>query len=331
MSLITLKQLLEHAMEHDYAVPAFNINDLEQCKAIMNAAVLANSPVIIQISKTSFDYIGASFLKYLIKSIVEKYKNIPICIHQDHGYDINFCKRCIDLGFSSIMYDGSLKDGIVAKYDHNVFFTKQAVNIAHNHGVSVEGELGCLQKINKNSDIKNIITNPDQALDFINITGIDALAISIGNNHGINKFNKPPEESTLDIENIKLIRNKIPNIPLVLHGSSTLPHNLIDDINKYGGNIKSSYGMPILKIKKAITYGVRKVNIDTDLRLIVTATIRKYFFNNKNVYDSRKYNKEAMNNITRFCFDKYNEIGSCGYGDKIKIISLEKMKKYYKK
>ena len=290
MALIALRQLLDHAAENNYGVPAFNVNNLEQVQAIMKAAEFCESPVILQASAGARKYAGEPFLRKLIEAALEQYPQIPICMHQDHGVSPDVCQRSIRSGFSSVMMDGSLeKDGKTpASYDYNVSVTKQVVSMAHAVGVSVEGELGCLGSLETGQageedgvgaegvlDQSQLLTDPDEAADFVSETNVDALAIAIGTSHGAYKFSRPPTGEILAIDRIREIHKRIPNTHLVMHGSSSVPQEWLEIIREYGGNIKETYGVPVTEIVEGIKHGVRKVNIDTDIRLAMTGAPKK--------------------------------------------------------
>lgn len=292
MALVSLRQLLDHAAENNYGIPAFNVNNLEQVQAIMQAASEVNAPVIMQASAGARKYAGERFLEHLIKAAIETYPEIPVCMHQDHGQSPKVCEGAINLGFSSVMMDGSLmSDGkTISTFDYNVDVTKTVVDMAHKVGVSVEGELGCLGSLETMKGDKEdghgtdatmtkdqLLTDPDQAAEFVEQTQVDALAIAIGTSHGAYKFTRKPTGDILSIQRVKEIHARIPNTHLVMHGSSSVPQEYLEEIRKYGGQFKTTYGVPVEEIVEAIKYGVRKVNIDTDIRLAMTAAIRKYF------------------------------------------------------
>ena len=304
MALISLRQLLDHAAENGYGLPAFNVNNMEQVKAIMEAAAAVDSPVILQGSAGARSYAGEPFLRHLIQAAIEMYPHIPVCMHQDHGAAPSICFRSIQSGFSSVMMDGSLKeDGKTpATYEYNVEVTARVTGLAHACGVSVEGELGVLGSLEHGMGEKEdghgaegkltldqLLTDPDQAVDFVQRTGIDALAVAMGTSHGAYKFSKKPTGDVLAMKRIEEIHAKIPNCHLVMHGSSSVPKNLIDEINKYGGKMKETYGVPVEEIQRGIKAGVRKVNVDTDNRLAITAAIRKYLVEKPAEFDPRGY------------------------------------------
>ena len=345
MPLITLRQLLDHAAENDYGVPAFNVNNLEQIRAVMEAADATNSPVIVQASAGARDYAGPVFIYHLIEAALQEWPQIPICMHQDHGGSPAICQRSIQLGFSSVMMDGSLKEDMKtpSDYEYNVNVTKKVVEMAHACGVSVEGELGVLGSLETKMAAKEdesgaerelkeheMLTDPDQAADFVKATGVDALAIAIGTSHGAYKFSKPPTGEVLVIKRIQEIHQRIPNTHLVMHGSSSVPQDWLKVLNENGGKIKETYGVPVAEIQKGIKSGVRKVNIDTDLRLAATAVIRRYFSKNPEVFDPRKYLGESKIAMRDICKARYEAFGTAGQASKItKVYSFEQMTKRY--
>lgn len=344
MPLVTLRQLLDHAAENSYGMPAFNVNNLEQMRAITEAARETNSPVIVQASAGARKYAGPSFLKHLILAAIEEFPELPICMHQDHGASPEVCQRSIQLGFSSVMMDGSLMPDAKtpSTYEYNVEVTSLTTKMAHACGVSVEGELGCLGSLETLSADKEdgsgaegeltkemLLTDPDQAEDFVRSTNVDALAIAIGTSHGAYKFSRPPTSEVLAIERVKQINKRIPNTHLVMHGSSSVPKDWLDIINEFGGNITETYGVPVEEICTAIKHGVRKINIDTDLRLAATGAIRRYMSKNPSDFDPRKYNSEAINAMKEICKQRYQSFGAAGNADKIKIKSLEQMSDFY--
>ena len=340
MPLISMRQLLDHAAEHDYGVPAFNVNNLEQMRAIMEGADETDSPVIVQASAGARKYAGPNFLRHLILAAIEEFPNIPVVMHQDHGASPSVCQRSIQLGFSSVMMDGSLLEDqkTPASYEYNIEVTRQAVEMAHACGVSVEGELGCLGSLETGEVGEEdgvgaagtlthdmLLTDPEQAADFVNQTGVDALAIAIGTSHGAYKFSRPPTGDILDIERIREIHRRIPNTHLVMHGSSSVPQDLLQTINDFGGDIPETYGVPLKEIQEGIRHGVRKVNIDTDLRLASTAAIRKFLAGNKSEFDPRKYLGESQKAMKKVVVDRYNAFGTAGHASKIRCLSLERM------
>ncbi len=344
MALITLRQMLDHAAEHGYGVPAFNVNNLEQVHAIMEAAAETDSPVIMQASAGARSYAGAPFLRHLMQAAVEQWPDIPICVHQDHGADPGVCLRSIQLGFTSVMMDGSLMPDMKtpSTYEYNVDVTRQVVEMAHAGGVSVEGELGCLGSLETGMageedgsgaegvlSKEQLLTDPEQAADFVKKTGVDALAIAIGTSHGAYKFTRPPTGDILAIERVKEIHARIPDTHLVMHGSSSVPQDWLKIIHEFGGDIGETYGVPVEEIQEGIKYGVRKVNIDTDLRLAATGAIRKHLAENPKNFDPRKYFKAAKDAMKQICKDRYEAFGCAGQASKIKPISLEDMYKRY--
>jgi fructose-bisphosphate aldolase class II len=337
MAIISLRQLLDHAAENNYGVPAFNVNNLEQIRAIMEGAYEMNSPVIVQASAGARKYAGPKFIKSMMEAAVDEFPNIPLVMHQDHGGSTDDCKKCIDLGFSSVMMDGSLLEDqkTPSDFEYNVKVTKETVEIAHKLGVSVEGELGCLGSLETGMGEKEdgvgaegvlsheqLLTDPEEAVNFVNQTHVDALAIAIGTSHGAYKFTRPPTGDILAIERIKEIHKRIPNTHLVMHGSSSVPQDLLKIINDNGGNIKETYGVPVKEIQEGIKHGVRKVNIDTDLRLASTAAIRKHFAKDPAQFDPRKYLIETKDAMKKIVMDRLEEFGTAGNADKIKPFSL---------
>jgi len=339
-----MRQLLDHAAEFGYGIPAYNVNNLEQMRAIMEAADHTNSPVIVQASAGARKYAGAPFLRHLILAAIEEFPHIPVCMHQDHGTSPAICQRSIQLGFSSVMMDGSLlEDGKTpSDYEYNVEVTRRTVEMAHACGVSVEGELGCLGSLETGMageedgvgaegvlDMEQMLTDPEEAADFVAKTKVDALAIAIGTSHGAYKFTKPPTGDTLAIERIKEIHARIPNTHLVMHGSSSVPQDWLKIINEYGGDIGETYGVPVEEIVEGIKHGVRKVNIDTDLRLASTGAIRRYLAQNPSEFDPRKYLAETVKAMRDICIARYEAFGAAGNASKITPISMEIMYQRY--
>jgi len=339
-----MRQLLDHAAEHGYGIPAFNVNNLEQVQAIMDAAAAVDAPVIMQGSAGARKYAGEAFLKHLIQAAVEAYPHIPIVMHQDHGQSPDVCKGAIDLGFSSVMMDGSLQaDGkSIASYDYNVDVTKRVVEMAHATGVSVEGELGCLGSLETMKGDKEdghgtdavmthdqLLTDPEQAADFVKRTQLDALAIAIGTSHGAYKFTRKPTGDILAIDRIKEINRRIPNTHLVMHGSSSVPQDILEEIRKYGGQIKETYGVPVEEIQEAIKHGVRKVNIDTDIRLAMTAAMRRTMAEDPSKFDPRDFLKPAREAAKKICMDRYQQFGAAGKASLIKAVALSEIAKRY--
>ena len=346
MALISLRQLLDHAAENGYGVPAFNVNNLEQVQAIMQAADKTDSPVIMQASAGARKYAGEAFLRHLIEAALETYPHIPIVMHQDHGASPSVCVQSIRSGFSSVMMDGSLGEDAKtpASYEYNVDVTAHVVKIAHAVGVSVEGELGCLGSLESGMageedgsgaegqlSHDQLLTDPDQAADFVAKTGVDALAIAIGTSHGAYKFTRKPTGDILAMQRIKEINTKIPNTHLVMHGSSSVPQELLQIIRENGGDLRETYGVPVEEILEGIKHGVRKVNIDTDIRLAMTGAIRRAMAKDPSEFDPRKYMKEAMAAAREVCIARYESFGCAGQASKIRVISLESMAQRYSK
>ncbi len=344
MPLISMRQMLDHAAEHGYGVPAFNVNNLEQTRAIMEAARETDSPVIMQASAGARKYAGAPFLRHLILAAIEEFPEIPVVMHQDHGTSPAVCQRSIQLGFSSIMMDGSLmEDGKTpSSYEYNVDVTRRAVEMAHACGVSVEGELGCLGSLETGQageedgvgaegilSHDQLLTDPEEAADFVAKTGVDALAIACGTSHGAYKFTRPPTGDILAIDRIKEIHARIPNTHLVMHGSSSVPQEWLAVINEFGGAIPETYGVPVEQIVEGIKHGVRKVNIDTDLRLASTGAVRRFLAENPAEFDPRKYLKETTAAMKAICVARYEAFGTAGNASKIKAIGLEAMTARY--
>jgi len=346
MAVISLRQLLDHAAENEYGVPAFNVNNLEQMQAIMEAADATDSPVIVQASAGARKYAGAPFLRHLMEAAVEQYPHIPLVIHQDHGTSPSVCQRSIQLGFSSVMMDGSLgTDGKTpTSFKYNVDVTHLTVEMAHACGVSVEGELGCLGSLETGEAGEEdgvgaegklthdqMLTDPEEAADFVKKTNVDALAIAIGTSHGAYKFTKPPTGDVLAIDRIKEIHARIPNTHLVMHGSSSVPQDWLQIINEYGGDLGETYGVPVEEIQEGIKHGVRKVNIDTDLRMASTGSIRKFMAENPKEFDPRKYLGVARDAMKGICLARFEAFGTAGNASKIKPVSLEVMFEQYEK
>jgi fructose-bisphosphate aldolase class II len=344
MALITLRQLLDHAAEHQYGVPAFNVNNLEQMRAVMEAADKTDSPVIIQASAGARKYAGSAFLRHLILAAIEEFPHIPVCMHQDHGVSPGVCQRSIQLGFSSVMMDGSLaEDGKTpTDYDYNVRVTKTTVDFAHACGVSVEGEIGCLGSLETGMmgeedghgaegklDHSQLLTDPEEAARFVRDTHVDALAIAIGTSHGAYKFTRPPTGDILAINRVKEIHACIPNTHLVMHGSSSVPQDWLKIINENGGDLGETYGVPVSEIQEAIKHGVRKVNIDTDLRLAATGAVRRFLVKNPKEFDPRKFLAESTIAMSAICKERYEQFNCAGQAAKINVINMEAMTKRY--
>jgi len=340
MALVSMRELLDHAAEHAYGIPAFNVNNLEQVQAVMEAAKETGAPVILQASAGARKYAGEAFIKHLIAAAVETYPQIPLVMHQDHGQNPGVCQGAIDLGFSSVMMDGSLEgDGkTIASYEYNLDVTKQVVQMAHVRGITVEGELGCLGSLETMKGDKEdghgtdatmtreqLLTDPEQAADFVKQTQVDALAIAIGTSHGAYKFSRKPTGDILAIERIKEINRRIPNTHLVMHGSSSVPQELLAVIRQFGGQMKETYGVPVEEIQKAIQFGVRKINIDTDIRLAMTGAIRRSMRKDPSEFDPRKYMKDAMLAARDICIARYEAFGTAGWASKIKPAPLPRV------
>jgi fructose-bisphosphate aldolase, class II len=339
-----MRQLLDHAADHDYGVPAFNVNNLEQMRAIMEGAEATDSPVIVQASAGARKYAGANFLRHLILAAIEEFPDIPVVMHQDHGASPDVCQRSIQFGFSSVMMDGSLLEDqkTPASYEYNIDVTRRTVDMAHACGVTVEGELGCLGSLETGEageedgvgaegalSMDQLLTDPQQAIDFVAQTNCDALAIAIGTSHGAYKFSRPPTGDILAIDRIREIHEALPNTHLVMHGSSSVPQDWLQVINENGGEIPETYGVPVEEIQQGIKHGVRKVNIDTDLRLASTGSIRRFLNNNRSNFDPRKYLAESQKAMREIVVSRYEAFGTAGHASKIKPISLEAMSDRY--
>lgn len=346
MALVSMRELLDHAAEHGYGIPAFNVNNLEQVQAVMAAADAVGAPVILQASAGARKYAGEPFIKHLIQAATEAYPHIPLVMHQDHGTSPKVCQGAIDLGFGSVMMDGSLmEDGKTpSSFEYNVQVTQQVVAMAHKVGVSVEGELGCLGNLETGEageedgigaegklDHSQMLTDPEEAAQFVKATQLDALAIAIGTSHGAYKFTREPTGDILAISRVKEIHARIPNTHLVMHGSSSVPQDLLAIINQYGGKMKTTFGVPVSEIQEAIKHGVRKVNIDTDIRLAMTAAARKFMFENPEKFDAREWLKPAREAAMNICKQRYLEFGCEGQGSKIKGDSLSVVAARYAK
>jgi len=344
MALVSMRQLLDHAAEEGYGVPAFNVNNLEQMRAIMEGANETNSPVIVQASAGARKYAGSNFLRHLILAAIEEFPHIPVVMHQDHGASPAACQRSIQLGFSSVMMDGSLLEDqkTPASYEYNIAVTKQTVAMAHACGVTVEGELGCLGSLETGEageedgvgasgtlSMDQLLTDPEEAADFVAQTGCDALAIAIGTSHGAYKFSRPPTGDILAIERIKAIHQKLPNTHLVMHGSSSVPQDWLALINAHGGEIAETYGVPLAEIQEGIRHGVRKVNIDTDLRLASTGAIRRFLSERPAEFDPRKYLAASLQAMKSIVVERYEAFGTAGQASKIQPMSLEAMADRY--
>jgi fructose-bisphosphate aldolase class II len=346
MALVSMRQLLDHAAEHDYGIPAFNVNNMEQVRSIMQAAADCDSPVILQGSAGARNYAGEAFLRHLIEAAVETWPDIPVVMHQDHGASPSVCQRSIRSGFTSVMMDGSLQEDMKtpASYEYNVETTRKVVEMAHAVGVSVEGELGCLGSLETGEageedgsgaegklSHDQLLTDPEQAADFVRQTQVDALAIAIGTSHGAYKFSRKPTGDILAIGRIKEIHARIPNTHLVMHGSSSVPQEWLDVIREYGGKIKETYGVPIEEIQEGIRHGVRKVNIDTDIRLAMTGAMRRLMAQKPDEFDPRKFFAAASTAVRDICRARFEAFGCAGQAPKIRAIPLDKMSQSYAK
>ncbi|MBL4775865.1 MAG: fructose-bisphosphate aldolase class II [Mariprofundus sp.] len=344
MALISLRQLLDHGAENSYGMPAFNVNNMEQVHAIMEAADAVDSPVIMQGSAGARGYAGEPFLRHMIAAAIEQYPHIPVVMHQDHGSEPAVCLRSIQSGFSSVMMDGSLEADCKTpgSFEYNVNVTKQVVDMAHAGGVSVEGELGCLGSLETGMmgeedghgaegklDLEMLLTGVDEAVDFVEATDVDALAIAIGTSHGAYKFTKPPTGEVLRIDRIEEIHAALPNTHLVMHGSSSVPQEWLEIINNHGGEMGETYGVPVEEIVRGIKSGVRKVNIDTDLRMASTGAIRKHLAENPSNFDPRKFYKAAKDAMKDICQARFEAFGCAGNASKITARSLDSMTSYY--
>jgi len=346
MPLVSMRQLLDHAAENSYGLPAFNVNNMEQVWSIMEAANEVDAPVIMQASAGARKYAGEPFLRHQVLAALEAYPHIPVVMHQDHGQSPAVCMAAIRSGFTSVMMDGSLEsDGkTTASYDYNVNVSKTVVEFAHAIGVSVEAELGVLGSLETMMGDKEdghgaegkmtreqLLTDPDQAADFVKKTNCDALAIAIGTSHGAYKFTKKPTGDILAIDRIREIHSRIPNTHLVMHGSSSVPQELLAEIREFGGDMKETYGVPVEEIVNGIKHGVRKVNIDTDIRLAMTGAIRRYLVENPSKFDPRDFLKPAREAAKKICVARYQAFGCDGRASKIKVVGLEKMAERYGK
>ena len=344
MALVAMRCILDHAAEYGYGVPAFNVNNLEQVRAIVAAADETDSPVILQASAGARKYAGSQFIRALTLAAVQEWPHLPICLHQDHGASPRVCQQSIQLGFSSVMMDGSLQEDqkTPADYAYNIAVTKLAVEMAHACGVSVEGELGCLGSLETSRAAdedgsgaegllsrEQMLTDPDQAADFVKNTQVDALAIAIGTSHGAYKFSKPPTGKVLVIDRVKAIHMRLPDTHLVMHGSSSVPQEWLTIINECGGRIPDTYGVPIADIQAGIQHGVRKINIDTDLRLASTGAIRRYLAMHPHEFDPRKYLNAATQAMKDICKHRYEAFGAAGQASKIRVLSMEAMAERY--
>lgn len=336
MALVSLRQLLDYAAEHGFAVPAFNISNMEQVQAIMQAADACDSPVIMQGSAGANRYAGEVFLRHLILAAVEQYPHIPVVMHRDHAPSPDICAQAIQSGFSSVMMDGSLLEDMKtpASFEYNIDVTRSVIGMAHACGVSVEGEIGCLGSLEnqRHGDHSQLLTDPDEAVEFVEQTGIDALAVAIGTSHGAYKFSKPPTGEVLVISRLKTLQQRLPNTHFVMHGSSSVPQEWLKVINECGGDIPQTYGVPVAEIVEGIKYGVRKVNIDTDLRMASTGAMRRFLARPENAseLDARKTYQAARDSMQTLCQARYEAFGSAGHAGKIKAVPLTEMAKRYR-
>ena len=344
MALVSMRELLDHAAANGYGIPAFNVNNLEQVQAVMAAADEVGAPVILQASAGARKYAGEPFIKHLIQAAAEMYPHIPLVMHQDHGTSPAICQGALNLGFGSVMMDGSLReDGKTpADFDYNVEVTRKVVEMAHKIGATVEGELGCLGSLETGLageedgvgaegvlDHSALLTDPEEAAQFVKATQLDALAIAIGTSHGAYKFSRKPTGDILSIQRVKEIHARLPNTHLVMHGSSSVPQDLLAIINQFGGKMKETYGVPVEEIQEAIKFGVRKINIDTDIRLAMTGAVRKFMFENPDKFDAREWLKPAREAAKQVAKARYIEFGCEGQGAKVKGYSLDQMAKKY--
>jgi len=345
MALVSLRQLLDHAADHAYGVPAFNVNNLEQIHAIMQAAQDTDSPVILQASAGARKYAGEAYLRHMVLAAIETHPDIPVVLHQDHGASPAVCIQAIRSGFSSVMMDGSLQEDAKtpASYDYNVDVTRRVCEMSHAVGVSVEGELGCLGSLETGEAGEEdgvgaegklthdqMLTDPVQAKDFVARTGVDALAIAIGTSHGAYKFTRQPTGDILAIDRIAQIHAAVPDTHLVMHGSSSVPQEWLAIIRQYGGEIKETYGVPVEEIVRGIASGVRKVNIDTDIRLAMTGAMRKLLAEQKAEFDPRKVLTAATKAAKDICKARFEAFGCAGQASKLKPVSLDAMVKRYR-
>ncbi|MDB5621456.1 MAG: fructose,6-bisphosphate aldolase [Devosia sp.] len=344
MALTSLRQILDHAGEYGYGMPAFNITNLETLQAVMRAAQRTNSPVIVQASQSARKYADDVFLSYMFKAAAERYPEIPLCVHQDHGSSPEVCASAIANGYSSVMMDGSLEaDGkSPASYDYNVAVTSETVRLAHAKGVSVEGEIGVLGSLETGGgeqedghglegtlEAHELLTDPEQAADFVAATGVDALAVAIGTSHGAYKFSRQPTGDLLAMNVIAAIHARLPDTHLVMHGASTVPQELQDLINAHGGSIAQTYGVPLEEVENSIRIGVRKINIDTDLRMALTGSAREYLQQNRSSFDIRAMMKPGLARMEKLCAERFERFGAAGQASKIKTIPLEDMAQRY--
>jgi fructose-bisphosphate aldolase class II len=344
MSLVSLRQLLDHAAEHGYAVPAFNVNNMEQIQAILRAADATDSPVILQASAGARRYAGEPFLRHLVLAAAEAYPRLPIVVHLDHGSSPAVCQAAIRSGFTSVMMDGSLREDLKtpASYEYNVVVTRRVVEMAHAVGVSVEGELGCIGSLETLAAGKEdgagaegklsrdmLLTDPEQAADFVRRTGVDALAVAIGTSHGAYKFSRRPDGDVLALDRLKEVHRRIPGTHLVMHGSSSVPQDLLEVIRAHGGRVRETYGVPVEEIQEGIRHGVRKVNIDTDIRLAMTGALRSSLADRPGELDVRKFLEAATAAATALCRARFEAFGCAGQGSRIRPLALEEVAARY--
>lgn len=344
MPLLTLRQLLDHAAEYGYGVPAFNVNNMEQVLAIMRAAARTRAPVILQASRGARSYAGDAMLRHMVAAVVEMFPDVPVVLHQDHGESVATCLSAIQNGFTSVMMDGSLKEDAKtpSDYAYNVAITARVSELAHLVGVSVEGELGCLGSLESGHgeaedghgaegklSREQLLTDPDQAADFVARTGVDALAVAIGTSHGAYKFSRPPSGDILAIDVVKAIHERLPTTHLVMHGASSVPQELQDAFNRHGGKMRPTWGVPVSEIVEAIRYGVRKINIDTDCRLAMAGEIRRVATEQPSEFDPRAFLKPAMAALEKLCTERFEAFGAAGQAPRIKPVPLAEMARRY--
>ncbi len=345
MALITLRQLLDHAGEHGYGMPAFNITNLETLQAVMAAADRVNSPVLVQASRSATKYVDPIFLKHLFAAAIERYPHLPVCVHLDHGNELSTCLDAMNLGFSSVMMDGSLMADAKtpSTYEYNAVETAKVVRYAHDRGVSVEGEIGVLGSLETGEGEKEdghgfegklghdqLLTDPEEAVRFVKDTDVDALAVAVGTSHGAYKFTRRPDGDILAMNVIEEIHRRLPDTHLVMHGASTIPQDLQDLINAYHGDIPQTFGVPLEEVERGIKHGVRKVNIDTDIRMAMTGSMRKYLEENKSSFDIRAILKPGRDRTIELCVERFERFGSAGMASKIEPISLNDMADRYR-
>jgi len=344
MPLVSMRTILDHAAEYGYGMPAFNITNLETLKGVMQAADATHSPAIVQVTRSARAYIGDAYLTEMLAGALKSHPNTPLCIHLDHGNDLSACEQAIGLGFSSVMMDGSLTaDGKTpSDYVYNSNVTSSVVRYAHQRGVSVEGEIGVLGSLETGAGDQEdghgfegvlskdkLVTDTEEAADFVRDTNVDALAVAIGTSHGAYKFSSKPTGETLAMDALKRIHDRLPTTHLVMHGASTVPQELQNALNEYGGRIPQTFGVPLEEVETAIKHGVRKVNIDTDIRMAVTATVRKYFARKPDSFDIRGYMNPAIEATKSLCVERYERFGCAGHGPRIAYVGLEEMAKRY--